>query len=844
MLSKKRNKEETSLHEDESVVYYQNRCLVSYLKDSRKENKEIEEKLNILNGNNQYLYKIFMEMNCRLLNLNENLNIIISQSVSAEESNIINIKKSYSKELILNQNDNDFEKDVLNIGLKLLNSMKYDNIDFVIDEKEKFSISNEYFSLIENIKNNIQSITEGLVGLFNKSISFQQSNEIDLKKDAETNQTNQVNIKLNSISSIEENILKINENIKKVRSQQTRLELEMSDKKFQIDDLNKKCSLLKEENQKLNLRIKTNPIVPLIKYTEEFFKNENIPHDCICHVCGKEFIRDMKEEKELELNDSSLLDCSNNIQNNKENLKINSQGLGLELGRSHSQVQGNPQNHINNVNISLNKQASNPLPYQHNNVIIVNNNSFDNEKLERIQQENDDLKRKISCLIKENQDLKVGFKFNEAHIIESEAFKSIITQAQGNILEYDKLKSLLVAYEGKYQKIFNENISIKQYEENKESAYREEVKKQKDVFKNEIQLKQKEINDLKEIINQYEINKESNIDYDSVYSIFKKENTRLMKELEESIKNINDLRTRLQLENEKKKEIEIENVQLAKQVEKSQEGDKVKEKDKAYLVQRLESKLKERDNELKYEKELNNTFLNDMIGNDLAVKEMTDEINKLCKAIEDEKKKITKLTQDKIQEHIINESLIKEREVYISIQKEIEEGRRLQTDQMKGYEEERKVRGLIIEHLNEEILGKDEEIRKGEEKINEINKVLEETKSVIVQQSKVINELSKENERLKIKDVMNEESKDKEKLKENSRKDENLNEIIDENEKMRQRLKCSVCNMRYKDTIIIRCYHTFCEVCIKKCISSRSRYCPFCREKFSESEVKNFYLNY
>ena len=52
---------------------------------------------------------------------------------------------------------------------------------------------------------------------------------------------------------------------------------------------------------------------------------------------------------------------------------------------------------------------------------------------------------------------------------------------------------------------------------------------------------------------------------------------------------------------------------------------------------------------------------------------------------------------------------------------------------------------------------------------------------------------------------------------------------------------CPICNDRHKAMIITRCLHMFCDHCINTMVASRSRKCPACGEKFSQSELRQLY---
>ncbi|KAJ3869772.1 hypothetical protein EV359DRAFT_29186 [Lentinula novae-zelandiae] len=55
-------------------------------------------------------------------------------------------------------------------------------------------------------------------------------------------------------------------------------------------------------------------------------------------------------------------------------------------------------------------------------------------------------------------------------------------------------------------------------------------------------------------------------------------------------------------------------------------------------------------------------------------------------------------------------------------------------------------------------------------------------------------------------------------------------------------LKCSTCNLKFRDTILTKCCHTFCRHCVDARISSRQRKCPACGLGFAQSEVLKIYM--
>ncbi|KAJ4483234.1 hypothetical protein J3R30DRAFT_3447116 [Lentinula aciculospora] len=55
-------------------------------------------------------------------------------------------------------------------------------------------------------------------------------------------------------------------------------------------------------------------------------------------------------------------------------------------------------------------------------------------------------------------------------------------------------------------------------------------------------------------------------------------------------------------------------------------------------------------------------------------------------------------------------------------------------------------------------------------------------------------------------------------------------------------LKCSTCNLKFRDTILTKCCHTFCRPCVDARISSRQRKCPACGLGFAQSDVLKIYM--
>merc|ERR1711991_714434 len=56
--------------------------------------------------------------------------------------------------------------------------------------------------------------------------------------------------------------------------------------------------------------------------------------------------------------------------------------------------------------------------------------------------------------------------------------------------------------------------------------------------------------------------------------------------------------------------------------------------------------------------------------------------------------------------------------------------------------------------------------------------------------------------------------------------------------------RCKVCNDKYKDTVLLTCYHVFCRDCVNNLMALRSRKCPNCQKSFDKMDIKTIYLDF
>ena len=59
---------------------------------------------------------------------------------------------------------------------------------------------------------------------------------------------------------------------------------------------------------------------------------------------------------------------------------------------------------------------------------------------------------------------------------------------------------------------------------------------------------------------------------------------------------------------------------------------------------------------------------------------------------------------------------------------------------------------------------------------------------------------------------------------------------------MKRMLLCSVCNKKMKTVVLSKCWHLFCQTCIKSRLESRARKCPTCGVAFGAADVHEVFF--
>lgn len=876
MLGKKRAREEEGLHEDDSILQYQNRCLLNDIKQIKEEQAFYKEKVDLLTNQYSNLSKVFMEINCRILNISEFTSAYFHMTgIPQETLNSLSTSDSNYK------SNNNF----ILWGISILKDIK-DNF------QNRSTLIEENSSMLDNVKNNIENIFNKVLSCIEQSKNIKSSNSTNLL-DCNTNNNN-ISSTVNSLSYKIESFQNIIKNLK----ESSLTNIDISHFKSSIVEKDKLIERLKEQNTSLKRRLACNPTVPYIKFSNEFYKdNEKPQHECWCYFCGKEYdliyqekvneitlkLEDYKKESTLasyicnknccllnnnDNKDNSTIAANNITDNNSNYNSINNKSNNLNQNKHHyNQVypNSNSNNFQPNVIIINNQSSSNIIQKGKNNEVDV---------LE-LEEQNKILKSKLSKTIREKDDmLKRIEKSNIIDMLESEDFKKIVEQSEDNYNVLNTMKEKYVKLNKKYLDLINEINIEKKKEQLKDNKLIDEYNLKYIQLKEDILSLNSENKNLKQKISELETLKSNSLNFDSLYTIFETEKLRHINEVKNLSKLLDEYKIKYNKENEYTSKLEEENLLLKETINKndikpdtkSDENnnnitvEKSVEEDKTKQIKLLKDKLKHFEKKyLKYkedyitEKNNNNLLIKEIELNESGIMEFNNQIKKLKDNLVIENEKTTKLTQDKILDQKNIECLMNERDLMQAFIKEYK-------DKVFNLEQMQNNYKLEIEKTTEYLKVVQLTITDQENKLlnltsnNKIDlsiKNLEETQSLLDQKTKILDEYKEENIKLKVKleeyDAIIKNKKESNNQKEDNKSmklNNDIEDIKEENNRLKQKVKCTVCSKNYKNIIITKCFHTFCRECINKNLSSRQRQCPYCRVKFGEADIKGFWLNY
>ena len=835
----KEEEEENGLHNNKSLLEYQNKSLCTLIIDLRNKLKLKEDSYISLESKFNSIMSFFNKFTSTINNLNEEIVSALSKNKLSIDENLISKEKKmiYSspseflhhllgneKKEKLEKNDSSINNQTTQQQTSLVNSTNNNKIIIDDDEEdEEMKDESEYEPMLNLVKN-METLINKLLPII--KLNEEQYEKLFINIDEEIASKNKEQ---------EEIINDLNKSLNNYKMEIESIKSQNEINKSKLNELQEKIENLNSENFKLHRKINTHPLMPLLVLEAQCLNKSIEQHNCACMLCGKKF----NEENQNE----------NNKEGNNEQNNIQSENL----------------NNDNSQNLDKNSEIKNENNI--NNKINIENNTKENEAMEELSKENEALRKKIRELHDNLENNSRSIEITEDNILESKIFQSLISQAENILTKLEKMKEI-------NNNLQKENNSLNQKKENEivqiSNSFNEQLEKCSQKLLESSKIIEKNKSTIQILMNKIEsvenlLKEKETFNINVIYDSFKKERDNLMKKIEviktqkkdylnkyddECLKNQTNELTICKLKNE------VNNLRIIINSNKIEEKKLLQYELNKEVIKNEQEKLeiyKKENERLKYQlskERINSENLEEL--NEMAQKNITDlnsNIKNLKNKLDEEKEIQSKLSNEKIEaKQTINflmemkEVLEKKNEVF----KEQIENYRIYTKKMEDELE-------VQKQLNNSL----EEGQKLNEKDIETLKALNVENLKTIEREKILRD-DLQNKYNEIKNWKKKQLIDYEVLKTkyedlckykqfdpNSVNVENLskeNEDLKlENQKYREMVHCKVCKTNIKNVVITKCFHTFCQGCIDASIESRKRRCPICRAQISQNDVKKIF---
>ena len=420
-------------------------------------------------------------------------------------------------------------------------------------------------------------------------------------------------------------------------------------------------------------------------------------------------------------------------------------------------------------------------------------------------EEYDLLFNKYEKLRLDYEEIKINcnIKLNEKQILESLSFKSIVDQASNNFSMLDQLKDLYVKLKIKYDETVKDHeVDVKKIED-KMFKSNENYKKKFLELKEDYYKVKNDLSYSKSKLQELEAIKSDSVNFRSVYEFFDKEKKRLNEELSNILKLLSEQREKHTNESDKNNMLTEENIILKNEIDSLKEqisknplnnssnninGENTlslketkdgnnsvtrdanttsnsivnsvfteernwkykqqelmnsikQKKEKLIIFDKKYSKLKE---ELQSEKQINESLLTEIEANENGLKDMNSQIIQLQEQISQENLKVAKLTKEKINDQKNLDKLSSEREINKNLVT-LHKNQKLEMEnQLKKLTEDIKTFKNSLNHSNDIVISKDQELSNQEKFMKNYENKIKEVQSLYDQQKLVMEEISRE----------------------------------------------------------------------------------------------------
>uniref|UniRef100_A0A1I7TBF7 E3 ubiquitin protein ligase n=1 Tax=Caenorhabditis tropicalis TaxID=1561998 RepID=A0A1I7TBF7_9PELO len=300
---------------------------------------------------------------------------------------------------------------------------------------------------------------------------------------------------------------------------------------------------------------------------------------------------------------------------------------------------------------------------------------------------------------------------------------------------------------------------------------------------------------------------------------------------------------------------QVEIVRLRTELRRAVDGKRIKEE--------IESRIADQLAELETLRKANETLTNDEQC-------ISDELESVCIAVEEEQERNAQLFIEKREQEDRNLKMMNERMIQNQVLNKLRDKldaleSKAQTDAqiVKIHEYEKKTSEEKISKLNDAVQFKTSEITRltnlielHRKQMQDMGKARDDYKNKAERSEEQFKQFqesysmkSKEIDDLKYKRSRLEEELDTLRTRQERSKRNDAcvsqtgDQVLEEaNRQMKETLTCPSCKTRPKDCIMLKCYHLFCETCIKTMYDTRQRKCPKCNSNFGANDFHRIFI--
>ena len=502
----KEEEEENGLHNNKSLLEYQNKSLCTLIIDLRNKLKLKEDSYISLESKFNSIISFFNKFTSTINNLNEEIVSALSKNKLSIDENLISKEKKmiYSspseflhyllgneKKEKLEKNDSSVNNQTTQQQTSLVNSTNNNKIIIDDDEEdEEMKDESEYEPMLNLVKN-METLINKLLPII--KLNEEQYEKLFINIDEEIASKNKEQ---------EEIINDLNKSLNNYKMEIESIKSQNEINKSKLNELQEKIENLNSENFKLHRKINTHPLMPLLVLEAQCLNKSIEQHNCTCMLCGKKF----NEENQNE----------NNKEGNNEQNNIQSENL----------------NNDNSQNLDKNSEIKNENNI--NNKINIENNTKENEAMEELSKENEALRKKIRELHDNLENNSRSIEITEDNILESKIFQSLISQAENILTKLEKMKEI-------NNNLQKENNSLNQKKENEivqiSNSFNEQLEKCSQKLLESSKIIEKNKSTIQILMNKIEsvenlLKEKETFNINVIYDSFKKERDNLMKKIE------------------------------------------------------------------------------------------------------------------------------------------------------------------------------------------------------------------------------------------------------------------------------------------------------------------------